>query len=335
MKFHFKNIFVMIFICAISLEAQSQFSDINSMAGAFSRMGFGARGIGMGNAISAVKDGNLVSYYNPALAPFQEGNSFQTSYSFLSLDRTLNFVNFTRKFELGKKVDSDGNVKPRSTAGISVGLINAGVSKIDARDSQGNKTGDLSTSENQFFVAVANRFSEKLSVGVSFKFLYYKLYQSVTSSGIGFDIGALYLLSNSISLSFMLADINSKYQWDTGGLYGTQGMFSKNKFPLLKKIGMAYKFDEPKIVAALEFENSNSGTNILRCGAEYNIYQDLFLRAGFDQLNLSNFNYPVRPSFGFSYFYLLNAVKIGIDYAFVIEPYSSSDQHIVGVNVNF
>ncbi|MEW5841681.1 MAG: hypothetical protein AB1775_00295 [Bacteroidota bacterium] len=335
MKLRAKNILMLVLICTFSVQAQSQFSDINSMPGAFSRMGFGARGMGMGNAISAVKDGNLVSYYNPALAPFQEGNSFQTSYSFLSLDRTLNFINYTRKFEMGKRTGADGQEKPRSTAGISVGLINAGVSKIDARDSQGNKTGDLSTSENQFFVAVANRFSEKLSIGISFKFLYYKLYESVTSSGIGFDIGALYLLNDAISLSLMISDINSKYQWDTSTLYGTQGMTTKVNFPLLKKIGIAYKFTEPKLIAALEFENSNGGTNILRCGAEYNIHENLFLRAGIDKLNLSNFNYPVRPSFGFSYFYPLNAVKIGIDYAFVIEPYSSSDQHIVGVNVNF
>lgn len=335
MKFSSRNIFVLIVFSATISFAQSQFADYNSMPGAFSRMGFGARGMGMGNAMSAVKDGNLVSYYNPALAPFQEGNSFQTSYSFLSLDRSLNFINYTRKFELGKKTDADGNVKPRSTAGISVGLINAGVSKIDARDSQGNKTGDLSTSENQFFVAVANRFSDKLSIGIAFKFLYYKLYESVTSSGIGIDVGALYLLNDAISLSFMISDINSNYQWDTGSLYGTQGMMTKNKFPLLKKIGVSYKLSEPKIIAALEFENSDGGTNFLRAGAEYNIHENLFLRAGLDKLDLSNFNYPVRPSFGFSYFYPLNSVKIGIDYAFVIEPYSSSDQHIVGINVNF
>ena len=64
--------------------AQPQFSEIASKPGAFSRIGFGARGIGMGNAMSAVTSGNLVSYYNPALTVFQQGNSFQTSYSFLS-----------------------------------------------------------------------------------------------------------------------------------------------------------------------------------------------------------------------------------------------------------
>jgi len=330
-----KKIFLQLIIVTIAISAQSTVSDISSMPGAFSRMGFGARGMGMGNAMSAVRDGSLVSYYNPALAPFQEGNSFQTSYSILSLDRSLNFLNYTRKFELGKKENPDGTVEPRSVAGISVGIINAGVSNIDARDNQGIKTGDISTSENQFFVALANRFSGKLSIGIAFKFYYYKLFESVTSSGLGFDLGALYLLNESMTLSFMISDINSKYEWDTGKIYGADGNITKNRFPLLKKIGFSYKFDEPKIIAAVEFENSDGGTNIIRAGGEYNIYENFFLRAGFDKLNISNFDFPVRPTFGFSYFYSLNSVKFGIDYAFVLEPYSSSDQHIIGINVNF
>jgi hypothetical protein len=305
------------------------------MPGAFSRIGFGARGIGMGNAMSAVKEGNLVSYYNPALVPFQEGNSFQTSYTFLSLDRSLNFLNFTKRFELGKKENSDKTTKPRSVVGLSVGLTNSGVSHIDARDSEGRKTGDLSTSENQFFAAVANRFSEKFSIGIAFKFYYYKLYQDVTSTGLGFDLGVLYLLNESMTLSFMVSDINSKYEWDTGKIYGSNGNITKNKFPLLKKIGFSYKFNEQKIIAAVEFESSDAGTNFLRVGGEYNIYENFLLRAGADKLNLSNFDFPLRPSFGFSYFYSLNSLKLGIDYAFVIEPYSSSDQHIIGINVNF
>jgi len=329
-----KIIFILYFI-SISLFAQANVSDISSMPGAFSRMGFGARGMGMGNALSAVTDGNLVAYYNPALSVFQQGNSFSTSYSILSLDRSLNYLNFTKRFEIGQVTNPDGTTSPRSYAGISVGLINAGVSNIDARDDEGVKTGTLSTSENLFFLAVANRFSKKLSIGFSFKFYYYKLYQGLSSTDLGFDIGALYEINKSFTVSLMISDINSKYQWDTGSLYGQSGTISKDKFPLLKKVGFSYKFNDPKIIASVEFENSNAGTNILRGGVEYNIYENLFLRTGFDQLNLSNYDFPVRPCFGFSYFYSLNTVKFGIDYAFVIEPYSSTSQHIVGINVNF
>ncbi|MFA7228631.1 MAG: hypothetical protein WC061_06300 [Melioribacteraceae bacterium] len=330
-----KKIFFQLIIISSVISAQAAVSDISSMPGSFSRMGFGARGIGMGNAMSAVIDGSLVSYYNPALAPFQKGNSFQTSYSILSLDRSLNFLNYTRRFELGKKTDPDGTVKPRSVAGISAGIINAGVSKIDARDNQGNKSGEISTSENQFFVAVANRFSEKLSIGIAFKFFYYKLYESITSTGLGFDLGALYLLDENMTLSLMISDINSKYEWDTGKLFGASGNISKDQFPLIKKIGLSYKFNNPGIIAAIEFENSNGGTNFLRAGGEYNVHENFFLRAGIDKVNLSNSDFPARPSMGFSYFYPINSISIGINYAFVLEPYSPGDQHIIGVNITF
>ena len=318
-----------------NLIAQPEFTDLSSKVGAFSRMGFGARGIGMGNAMSSVITGNLVSYYNPALSPFQENNSFQTGYSFLSLDRSLNFLSFTRKFDFYSSKDSSEDRKPVSTAGISAGLINAGVGSIDGRDGGGLHTKDLSTSENQFFLSVSNRFSKKLSLGVTIKFFYYKLYEEITSGGVGLDIGALYKFNDYWNVSLVFSDINSKYQWDTRPVYDQQGLALTDNFSLLKKIGVSYYNPEIKLLAAVEFESSNARSSIIRAGAEYNIYENLFLRAGVDQLNLRNFDFGVKPAFGFSYSKMFDGVMIGVDYAFMIEQYSPSDRHIVGVNLQF
>ena len=73
----------------------------------------------------------------------------------------------------------------------------------------------------------------------------------------------------------------------------------------------------------------------LRVGAEYNIFESLYLRAGVDRFNLSNTDYPVRPALGFSYNHDFGTLVGGFDYAFVIEPYSSHDQHIIGISINF
>lgn len=332
-----KNIFTLLTLILFisNIFAQPKFVEMNTKPGAFSRMGFGARGIGMGNAMSSVTTGNLVSYYNPALAPFQRNNSIQTSYSFLSLDRSLNFISFTRKFDFYSSLDTAANRQPRGTAGISSGLINSGVSAIDGRDNNGIKTEELSTSENQFFLSVSNRFSRKLSIGIAVKFYYYKLYEEVTSNGFGLDIGALYKLNDNWNISLMLSDLNSKYQWDTSPVYDQSGLSTTDEFPLLKKIGVSYFNPELKILTALEFENSNAGTNIIRAGIEYNIYEGLFLRGGIDQFNLSNIDAAFKPSIGFSYSKAFDSWIIGIDYAFMIEQYSSSDRHIIGVNFNF
>ena len=300
------------------------------MPGAFSRMGFGARGIGMGNAMSAVTEGNLVSYYNPALSVFQQGNLFQTSYSFLSLDRTLNFLCFTKRFDLSSK-----NSKQKRSAGISLGIINSGVGNIDGRDKQGVQTGNLSTSENQFFIGFANRFSEKLSIGLAVKFYYYKLYKEISATTVGLDLGILYRLNEHFNLSLMISDISSKYKWDSTPLYGQEGSNREDNFPILKKIGLSYSDMNIGLIAAVEYENSNGQTNIIRGGIEYNIIDKLFIRAGVDQFNLSNSDFLPKPAFGFSYFKNFINILFSVDYAFMIEQYSAQDRHIVGVSVNF
>ncbi len=267
--------------------SQPKFSEMAASPGAFTRIGFGARGIGMGNAMSSLTEGELVSYYNPAITPFQENNSFQAGYSFLTLDRALNFFNFTRKFDFYSTKDTLSETrKPRTTAGLSIGIINSGVRNIDGRDNNGLPTGELSTSENQFFIGLAAKVSQKLSLGVSVKFYYYKLYEEITSNSLGFDIGALYRINENFNVSLVIADINSKYKWDTSPIYEQEGIISEDKFPNLRKIGASYRNKELGLLGAIEFENSSAETNILRAGVEYNIYDQFFIRGGFDQFNL-------------------------------------------------
>ena len=297
------------------------------MPGAFSRMGFGARGIGMGNAFLAVTEGSVVAYYNPAVSVFQEGNSFQTSYTFLSLDRSLNFLSFTRRFDLGGKKEK--------AAGISVGIINSGVGKIGEYDGNGNKTGDLSTSENQIFLALGKRFSDHFALGIETKFYYYKLYQDIKANGLGVDLGLLYHINEQWNVAVAITDINSSYKWDSSTLYGQDGTNVTEKFPVLKKIGVSYYNKEAGLLASLEFESSNGETNIIRAGAEYNLIENLYLRAGVDQFNLSNSDFLPKPAAGFSYAKDFGGVLIGVDYAFMIEQYSPEDRHVVGLNVNF
>jgi hypothetical protein len=321
---------------ATTLFAQSnQFSEISSMPGAFSRMGFGARGMGMGNAMLAVIDGNKVAYYNPALSVFQEGNSFQTSYSFLSLDRKLNFLSFTRKFEFGRKNSKGEYIRKERIAGLSAGIINATVDNFPERDSQGNISGDLTPYENLFFVGLASQFTDKLSIGFTAKFYYSKLYKEIKTNTFGIDIGAIYRANEQLTFAAMVVDLLSKYEWDTTPVYGQKGFTIDDKFPLLLKIGASYKFANPNFIAAIEFEHSDVGTNYLRLGIEYEIYSGFLLRSGLDKFDISNTSVPPRPTFGFSYFHDFSSLIVGINYAFVLEPYSSYDQHIIGIDINF
>jgi len=127
----------------------------------------------------------------------------------------------------------------------------------------------------------------------------------------------------------------SKYKWDTSPVYQQSGVISEDKFPNLRKLGVSYRNKELGLLGAVEFENSNAQTNILRAGVEYNIYEKFFIRGGVDQFNLSNTDWPVKPSLGFSFFQPFGNLVVGVDYAFQIEQYSSADRHILSVNFNF
>ncbi len=331
-----KHLFISLSLFSVAILAQPQFSEMAVSPGAFSRIGFGARGIGLGNAVSSITEGELVSYYNPAITPFQEKNSFQVGYSFLSLDRALNFLSYTRKFDFYSAKDTLENRKPRTTAGLSIGIINSGVSNIDGRDNNGISTGELSTSENQFFMGLAARISDKFSIGLNIKYYYYKLYEEINSTSLGFDIGALYRLNDNFNISLVFTDLNSAYQWDTAPVYEQNGITTEDKFPNLRKIGVSYRNKEIGILGAIEFENSNAQTNILRAGVEYNIYDQFYVRGGIDQFNLDNLDWPVVPSLGFSFFKAFDSFVVGVEYAFQFEQYSNDGRNIIAsVNFNF
>ncbi len=310
-----------------------QYNSVSQYTGSFSRMGFSARGIAMGNSLSSVLEGDLSGYYNPAISSFQKGINFSLGYTILSLDRSLNFLSFGKSFELGKKRDAEGNwTKPKSIAGIYAGIVNSGVSGIEERDNQGIKSGDISTSENLFFIAVSNQFSDHISVGLNIKFYYYKLYQNVTSTGVGLDAGIIYRYNNNLNFAFVISDINSKYKWNTTDLYGQYGSLTENKFPLRKKFAASYLFNQIGLLLAAEIEAYDGENNFVRFGTEYNIIDGFRLRAGLDGLNISNSEIPVKPSFGFGYQYILASHLLGIDYTYGVEPYSPLNFHVLAIN---
>lgn len=315
------KIFIKIMVCIIlflnwsTLEAQ-----IGGKAGSFARMGFGARGMSMGNAISAVTTGEINSYYNPALIPFAERRTASVTYSFLSFDRFLNFLSYGQA------------VQP--TAGISFGIINAGVGDIEERNSDGIKTGTISTSENMFFLSFANRIHNSVSIGVSVKMFYHKLYEQVSSTTVGFDIGVLIQAAKNISVGFTLQDINSKYKWDTNPIYG-RGRQTEDVFPNLRRISVAYQLPNSLGTVAAEFENSSVKTNHLRFGTEIILHPSFTIRTGVDRWNWSNNYSGLKPTFGYSIQGDFDGWTPSLDYSYVIEPFATNNMHIITLSIKF
>jgi len=315
--FSLSSLVIMTIVLAAGASAQ-----IGGRPGAFSRMGFGARGIAMGNAMTAVTTGDLFSYYNPAALPFTEYRIASAALGVLSLDRKLNFLGYSQALP--------------PNAGISAGIINAGVSDIDGRDSDGEPTGPLRTSENEVYLGFATRFKAGLALGINVKLLYYHLYTDISSTTAGIDIGALYAVSNSLTLGATIRDVESRYKWDSSKLYGSlHGTSTEEKFPTLFTFGAAFRVPDSLGIVAADIEFSSEKTIIARIGVEVPIIPELTVRAGIDQMDLKERGNGIRPAFGFTVRKDLDGFTPALHYAFVIEPFAPTGMHMLTLGASF
>jgi len=303
----------------IALGQLQSNSSVGGLAGAPMRMGFGARGMAMGNAMTAVINGDVQSYYNPAILPFESEPTTVATYGVLSLDRKLNFLSYTN------------SLKPN--AGFSLSIINSGVGNIDGRDPNGNHTETYSTSENAFMFSFGLKPASKFAFGVTAKIFYYSLYAGIKSTTAGIDVGVIYLLSDQFTIGAVIQDITAKYKWDTSQLYGQLGNSSSDYFPLRKRIGLSWMPKDYPIILSSEFESIGSAAYV-RAGSEIEVYNGVHIRGGIDQI-ATNADLPAKPSLGMSLQTRIANWTPSFQYAYVFEPYSPSGIHILSVALRF
>jgi len=312
-------------------------------------MGFGARGLAMGNAMVSNIDGNVSGYYNPALACYQELGVANLGYTFLSLDRRLNYIGFAKKFKLAG--DYQG-------AGISASWINAGVGDIDGRDNDTRKTDVLSTFENQFYLGLGFILNKELSIGIGFKLYYAKLYDKIATNSVGLDIGFIFKPMNNVVFGLAVRDLAAKYKWETSSIYGQYGNTTEDKFPVLLDLGATYLLPKSfgTVSAEVEtffspnFKSSDlvSETSItgdrkkyfysVKVGAEIKITEQIQVRAGLDRvmLNGDDFGGELKPSFGFGFEKNFSEnTQLGLDYSFQLEPYTRNPIQNIGLLFKF
>ncbi|MEP7145787.1 MAG: PorV/PorQ family protein [bacterium] len=338
-----KKLFLIILLFVSGINASN--AQLGSYAGTFSRMGFGARGLAMGNAMVSNIYGDVTGIYNPALATFQEEGLVNLGYTFLSLDRKMNFVGFTKKFKLPKQ-DKGG-------AGITIAWINAGVSDIDGRDNDTKQIGKFSTFENEFYLGTGFIISDQVSLGVGFKLYYSKLFDKVTASSFALDIGAVYKASSRLAFGLSVKDIGAKYEWQTTALYGSNGNTTTDKFPkvvdlgatyLLPKsfgmvsLGIQHYFNPELINIAASSTLKKTNNTVLKIGFEVKVIDRIKFRAGLDRMDFStdNFSGNLKPSFGVG----LNknfspGTSLGVDYSFQLEPYTHNPIQNIGLVFKF
>jgi len=304
-------------------------------AGAFAQMGFGARGMGMGNALVADGFGDASPYYNPALAPSATGQNILASAALMTFDRELQFLQFASPLA--------------PSAGVAVGLTRGAVSDIDGRDASGYHTRTHSTEELASFLAFGVNVSSRLTVGAAFKVFRSTFDENLeTADGFGISLGALVRVSDDLFVGLAADDLIASYEWDTSGFFETGGRTTVNNFPTRLRLGAAHRLldEQLQLVAEAELrllqqelrrptagrDNVRTTDTRYRLGGEWHFDEVLSVRLGADRLGMDGFR-SATPTAGFALQQALGELSLRMTYAFMLEPYDVGTMHVLSLRM--
>ena len=211
---------------------------LNNSAGAYMRLGIGAREIAMGEAGSAISRDVAAGYWNPAGLNKIKDIEVGVMYNFsMNLDRSHQYASIAKPFDFGT---------------LAFNWINAGVGDIEGYDNAGNPTGTFSDNQHNISVSYANHWKD-LDYGVTPKF-YFSTLDGETKAGMGIDLGARYNVNQYLVAGLMLRDLLGGYAGD--------------RVPIEMAMGVAaYPLIGVTLAADLKWEQRENP--YLAVGAEY------------------------------------------------------------------
>ena len=307
--------YLIIIITSLSFAA-----DYAGYSGAFLRMGTSARSLAMGSGFTAEIDQGFSAYHNPASVAFLNKRQLAFSHHALNLDRRLMMSSIST------------GIPP--TAGLGVAWVSSGVDNIQGRSTAGYKTQILSTSEDAIFISFAQRITPWLALGINVKILNHQLPMNesqLAGKGTGFDIGFMVLPEEKLRFAFMIQDLNTNYQWNTGQVFEGEGRVYKESFPTMYRLGTTFTFQRIYFVGDIGVVANQDDIlgMTMRFGGEYHISENYFIRGGF-----GNSRFSLGAGLNFTF---LNLNDAFFDYAVVIEPHSVSQGmiHVFTYAFNF
>jgi hypothetical protein len=274
----------------------------------------------MGSGFTAEIDQGFTSYHNPAGVAFLNKRQLGFSYHALNLDRRLMMSSIST------------GLPP--TAGMGVAWVSSGVDNIQGRSTAGSKTQVLSTSEDALFISFAQRITPWLALGINVKVLNHQLPMNesqLAGKGTGFDVGFMVFPEENLHFAFVIQDLNTNYQWNTGDVFEGEGRVYKESFPAMYRLGTTFTFQRIYFtgdIGVVAHQDDILGATI-RFGGEYRMEENYFIRAGF-----GNNRFSLGAGLNFTFLKLNDAF---FDYAVVVEPHSVSQGmiHVFTYAFNF
>lgn len=310
----YKLLFISLLFSSVVLFSQTT---VSKYAGEFMSLGVGGRALGMGGAQVALVNDVTAGYWNPAglaamnypqIALMHEehfGNLVNYNYGAVAIPygKDMSFGLSAIRLGIDGIPDTREALVDRNSGEV-IYDINNPRAVIDP-----TLIKEFSNTDWAFYFTFAKRQSDKLFWGANIKVITRSIAEE-SATGIGFDIGAIYKLSNKWSLGANLQDATTTLvAWSTG----------RNELisPTLK-VGTAYSLDLfggtllPALDFDTRFENRKFASNFnigpvsfdMHLGLEYNYKNIVAIRGGYNDVKQFTIGAGV------------NLPKLTIDYSF-------------------
>lgn len=248
-------------------------------AGAYLKMGIGARPLALGGAFAGLAEGPSALYYNPAGLAHQATREVDTMHAMLTLDRSL---------------DAFAYAHPLAKAGkpgtLALGWVRYGVDGIPETRVNGAGAPILDAAGNvQVFsyfedveqtitLGYGRPYDEKLSWGAALSRHTHELFNA-SADGFGLDLGLLYKANARATVGASIKNAGAIMKWDTAS-------GRKDRIPTTSTIGCAYKI-RPNLTALVDLEKTGDEEIRSHVGVEGFVNKRLALRGGLDKTDLS------------------------------------------------
>ncbi|OGU58381.1 MAG: hypothetical protein A2X64_03505 [Ignavibacteria bacterium GWF2_33_9] len=301
----------------------------------FLRIPFGARGVGMGGAYSAVANDLSSVYWNPA--GIADVKSIGAEFNY-----TQWFATYTHSAAIAAMpISSDFTVAVNMVNFSSGDIL---ITTMD--DPEGIIGAKYQVADMSMGITFAGYLTQEFSFGITAKYINNSIY-NVSASGLAFDIGTMYNTNiYGIKIAFSIENLGGETSYEGQGLRDMKKYQEEDwtapldvsyvaypySYPLIFRAGISsdlYNVDDHKIIGAFDFATFSDVPEQFAFGAEYT-YSDLIsLRGGYqfgqDQFGIAGgiginyegdgfagkFDYSISPTFDLG---LVNRFTVGVKF---------------------
>jgi hypothetical protein len=308
-------------ICQLAVGADN-FNKAGRTAMQFVKIGIGARQTALGEAgIVSVRDVNSM-FWNPAAI-----SGIQSTEASFSFNRWFADMNYYAG-AAGVRLSNIGIVS-LGFASLDYGNIQEALVKTGSGSSDTRTGGSFSGKDLMAGLSFSHEFTDRLSIGVTAKYLQEKLFV-YSSSLVAFDVGTYYdtgFKGIKFGMSFQNFGKSVKFldQSDREEGYDIPLIFRVGASLDLLNTGDAFFDAGPNHKLTLSFEalNTNDFGERYHVGGEYTLLGFLALRGGY------RFNYDQgNLSLGVGLQQSISDLNVRVDYSFVNYTYLESPHRI-------